>query len=545
MTATTVADEAGPAEEPTPAGDPPAPAGAPARDTATLRQRLAPPMPSRGIAGWIGPVVVTGIGGVIRWYQLGRPNAVVFDETYYLKDALALLRFGYERQAVDKADEKILGSDGVWQTLDVFKDDPSFVVHPPFGKWTIAAGEWLFGVTPFGWRVAVALLGTLSILMVARIARRLTRSDLIGTLAGLLLAVDGIHIVMSRTAVLDMVLSFWVLAAFGFLLLDRDRTRRRLARLVDRDGLASTVGPWGPSLGLRPWRWAAGASLGLALGVKWSGLWFVAAFGLMTVVWDVGARRAVGVDRPWTATLVRSAPPALVSIVVVAAGVYLLTWSGWLLTDGGWSRAWADGQPASWIPGPLRSLLHYHQEAWNFHVGLTSDHSYQSNAWSWLLQTRPTSFFYESYSSGENGCTVSSCSVEVLAVGNPIVWWAGTLALLHQVWRWAARRDWRSGAVLVGVLAGWAPWLLFQERTIFTFYSVVFVPFLVMALAMSLGSMLGPSDAPPMRRTWGAVAAGGIVLAAVIAGWWFYPVWTGEVLPYDAWRLRMWMPTWV
>ena len=74
------------------------------------------------------------------------------------------------------------------RAIDVFKDDPSFVVHPPFGKWVIAGGEWLFGVTPFGWRFAVAVLGTLSILMAARIARRLTRSDLVGTVTGLLVA---------------------------------------------------------------------------------------------------------------------------------------------------------------------------------------------------------------------------------------------------------------------------------------------------------------------------------------------------------------------
>jgi dolichyl-phosphate-mannose-protein mannosyltransferase len=538
----TVVEAEGPGADP---ADAAAPDGGPRRDASSLAERLWPPMPSSGIVGWIGPSVVMAVGGIIRWAQLGRPDAIVFDETYYLKDALSLLRFGYERQAVEKANEIITAGDGTWQTLDVFKESASFVVHPPFGKWTIAAGEWLFGVTPFGWRAAVALLGTLSILMVARITRRLTRSDLIGTVAGLLLAVDGIHIVMSRTAVLDMVLSFWVLAAFGCLLLDRDRTRRRLARLVDREGLAGTAGQWGPSLGLRPWRWAAGVCLGLALGVKWSGLWFIAAFGLMTVLWDVGTRRAVGVRRPWAATLLRSAPPAVVSIVVVAAGVYLLTWSGWFLTDGGWDRTWADGQPDSWIPGPLRSLAHYHQEAWNFHVNLTSDHSYQSNAWSWVLQTRPTSFFYESYDNGQNGCTVDQCSAEVVALGNPIIWWAGALALLHQVWRWAARRDWRAGAVLVGVLAGWAPWLLFQERTIFTFYAVAYVPFVVMALALTLGTLLGRSDASPRRRMWGAIAAGGIVLAAVFAGWWFYPVWTGETIPYEMWRLRMWMPTWV
>ena len=207
----------------------------PRRDIASLPARLMPPMPSSGWMGWIGPVVVTIIGGLLRFIDLGRPHAVMFDETYYPKDALSLLRHGVEMATVENANEILLQSDGNWRTVDIFTSEPAFVVHPPLGKWTIAIGEWLFGATPFGWRFAVALLGTLSILMVARIVRRLTRSDVVGTLAGLLLAVEGMHLVLSRTGLLDLILSFWVVAAFGLLLIDRDVTRGRLARLVERE----------------------------------------------------------------------------------------------------------------------------------------------------------------------------------------------------------------------------------------------------------------------------------------------------------------------
>ncbi len=48
--------------------------------------------------------------------------------------------------------------------LNVFQSGPDFVVHPPVGKWMIAAGEWLFGPTSScGWRFSAALVGTLSI----------------------------------------------------------------------------------------------------------------------------------------------------------------------------------------------------------------------------------------------------------------------------------------------------------------------------------------------------------------------------------------------
>ncbi|MGI9196934.1 MAG: dolichyl-phosphate-mannose--protein mannosyltransferase [Candidatus Nanopelagicales bacterium] len=517
-----------------------APAAQPGVDSpSAAAAALFPPFPSTGWRGWIGPLVVMVIGGILRFTNLGRPDAFAFDEVYYAKDGLALLRYGYEQQFDDSANDMILASDGNWRTLDVFKSDPSFVVHPPFGKWVIASGEWLFGVTPFGWRFAVAVLGTLSILMVARIARRLTRSDLVGVVAGILLAVDGMHLVTSRTAVLDMVLSFTVLAAFGCLLLDRDQVRRRFAGRVP---LAPSE--WGPALGPRPWRWAAGIALGLACAVKWSGLWYVAAFGLLTVLWDVGLRRRLDVARPWSATFARSVLPAFVAIVGSALVVYLVSWTGWLITDGGWGRQWADSD-ASWIPAGLRSLWHYHAEAWHFHVGLDADHSYQSNPMSWFMQTRPTSFYWHSDDNFTGACGASTCVSEVLALGNPVIWWFGSVALLYQAWRWVARRDWRSGALLIAVLAGWVPWLLYLDRTIFTFYSVIFVPYIAISLAMAVAAILGPAEASPERRRWGAAGAGAIVLLAVALGWWFYPVWTGAELPYAEWQLRMWMPTWV
>ena len=208
----------GAAASPTPPVAESAPSADGSSDVAATAASLFPPFPSSGWRGWAGPLAATVVGGLLRFVNLGRPDAFAFDEVYYAKDALALLRYGHEQQFDDSANELILASDGNWRTIDVFKDDPAFVVHPPFGKWVIAGGEWLFGVTPFGWRFAVAVLGTLSILMAARIARRLTRSDLIGTVTGVLVALDGMHLVTSRTAVLDMVLSFTVLAAFGCLL---------------------------------------------------------------------------------------------------------------------------------------------------------------------------------------------------------------------------------------------------------------------------------------------------------------------------------------
>ncbi|MFF7360854.1 phospholipid carrier-dependent glycosyltransferase [Streptomyces sp. NPDC008125] len=514
-------------------------------------------------SGWGGPLLVTLLAGVLRFWRLGQPDAVIFDETYYAKDAWALINQGYEG-AWPKDVDKLILSDPSRVKVPV---DPGYVVHPPVGKWVIGLGEQMFGLTPFGWRFMVALLGTLSVLLLCRIGRRMFRSTFLGCLAGLLLAVDGLHFVMSRTALLDLVLMFFVVAAFGCLVNDRDWARRKLADAlpVDEEGvlrpdarIAATL-----RLGWRPWRLAAGLMLGLAFGTKWNGLYILAAFAVMSVLWDVGARRTAGAFRPYSAVLRRDLLPAFVSTVPVALATYLVSWTGWLVTDKGYDRHWAETEEGSsggwtWLPDWLRSLWHYERQVYDFHVGLTSGHTYQSNPWSWIVLGRPVSYFYE-----EPGCPDSptgKCAREVLALGTPLLWWAACFALVYVVWRWLFRRDWRAGAIACGVAAGWVPWFFYQERTIFFFYAVVFVPFLCLAVTMMIGAMIGPAAGTgtraelglptsdptgERRRAIGAVAAGLLVLLIVWNFIYFWPLYTGTPIPEPDWRNRMWLDSWV
>ncbi len=238
---------------------------------AALRDRLMTPMPTDRVWGWIGPLLVTAFAGFLRFYRLSVPNAIVFDETYYAKDAWSILQHGVEYNWATffpNANTQIVAG----HTSFIFHCSGTacaeYVVQPPVGKLLIAVGEWLYGLTSLGWRVAPALLGTLAILVMCRVARRITRSTLLGCLAGLLLSLDGLEFVLSRTGILDIFLMFFVLASFGCLVVDRDVSRARLAEAV----VLKSSDDAGPSLGIRKWRVAAGVLIGLACATKQYGL---------------------------------------------------------------------------------------------------------------------------------------------------------------------------------------------------------------------------------------------------------------------------------
>ena len=511
---------------------------------AVLRARLVSPMPDDRPWGWLGPLLVTAFGAFLRFNRLRVPRALIFDETYYAKDAWSILQHGVEWNLAANANDLIqAGHTSIFAPCSGSACG-EYVVQPEVGKMLIAVGEWLFGLNSLGWRFSSAVFGSLAILLVCRIARRMTRSTLLGCVAGLLMSLDGLEFVLSRTGILDIFLMFFVLAAFGCMVIDRDESRARLAEAVAR----REGGDAGPRLGIRRWQVAAGILLGLAVGTKWIAAWYIVGFAGLGIAWDIGARRAAGL-RSFVRGAFRDAVWRPLTFIVIPLVVYTVTWSNWLITTTGYNRNYAQAHGVN-IPviSPLYSLYNYHLQAIQFGLGLSQRHPYQSQPWDWLLMTRPVAFFYQCYTGPVAGpanyCpknyTGQEWSQEVLAIGTPAIWWGSMLALVFCLGWWLLRRDWRAGAVLLGVLAGWAPWFPLVTRTKFYYYGLEFEPFLILSITLCLGLILGPAAASVRRRSIGAGIAGAYVLCVLIMFWYFYSILAGQVIPYHDWLDHMW-----
>ncbi|MBU8809144.1 phospholipid carrier-dependent glycosyltransferase [Mycolicibacterium goodii] len=479
--------------------------------------------------GWAMTAIITALAAISRFLNLGSPTDAgtpIFDEKHYAPQAW-----------------QVLHNDGV-------EDNPGYglVVHPPVGKQLIAIGEWLFGYNGLGWRFSGAVCGVIIVMLVTRIARRISRSTLIGAIAGLLLIADGVSFVSSRTALLDVFLVTFVVAAFACLMVDRDEVRERMYNAFLDGRIAETS--WGPRLGVRWWRFGAGVLLGLACATKWSGLYFVLFFGVMTLVFDAIARKQYHVPHPWRGTLRRDLGPAAYVFGLIPFAVYLASYAPWFASETAVDRhevGRSIGQDSILpIPDALRSLWHYTYAAYRFHSGLTNadgnHHPWESKPWTWPMSLRPV--LYAIDNQDVPGCGAQSCVKAVMLVGTPAMWFIAVPVLGWALWRAVVRRDWRYGAVLVGYLAGFLPWFADIDRQMYFFYATVMAPFLVLAIALILGDILYQPNQNAERRTLGLLTVCFYVALVITNFAWLYPIMTGLPISQTTWNLEIWLPSW-
>ncbi len=535
-----------------------------ARPRPTLGERAA------RHARW-GPALVLVVAAVTRLVALGTPPRLVFDETYYVKDAWTIAHLGYEGSWSSEPDvlpPGFTGKDAVNRAfeaghVDFFTSAAQYVAHPPLGKWLIALGELAAGgaQNPAGWRLSVAITGILAVALTMLVAHRLFATPFVTVVAGGLFAIDNQAITMSRVGLLDNMVMLLALAGFACVLEDRFFTERRLGAWLMRR--RREIGDWGPTIWWRPWLIGAGVAFGLCTAVKWSGLYFLAAFALYVVGTDLLLRRRAGV-RFWPlAGVLKQAPVVALSMLPPALVAYLVSWTGWFATTGGYHREWVQSALGkadrftgwlAWVPTPLQNLWTWHVSIYQFHTGLDTQHAYKAPAILWPLIARPTSMWWEDDASG---CAAGvHCVSAITDIPNPLIWYAGIAATVYLVVRFVRRREWQAALILMGFVGGYLPWLLYPDRTMFFFYSIAFEPYLLLALAATLGLLVArpagidsPDELTAAEAGYGLKvrrgAVGTLLVVAVLLSAFFYPLSSAMPVPYWFWQAHMWVPSWI
>ncbi|MEA5016677.1 MAG: phospholipid carrier-dependent glycosyltransferase [Candidatus Limiplasma sp.] len=422
---------------------------------------------------------------------------------------------------------------------------PYETTHPPLGKLMMSVGIALFGMTPFGWRFAGALVGVLMLPALYLLAKQLTRRRDLAAFAMLLLAFDLMHFTQTRIATID---SFPVL----FIIL----SYLCMARYLMTDVFALREGEPDRLLSRAFWKSLiplalSGLFMGLSIASKWIGmysavglaaLFFTAlyrqyrmsliAFDLSGEEGELGPGVRARLQNAQSHTLHRillTCGFCLVFFLAVPGLIYYLSYIPYLKPTGAVTleRVWQAQE----------GMLKYHSTP-----GLGMDHPFQSPWWQWPFILKPMWFCRDDFEPAGFDSTI-------MCMGNPLIFYVGALAMLA-VMALFVRKYFSFGngvrlrdsdgnmalpVMVVGFLAQYLPWVL-VPRSMYIYHYFASVPFIILATTWLASYLL--QGKPRLRR---AVLWGYVALAAAFFVM-FYPYASGVLTPTSWLDAMKWFP---
>jgi Gpi18-like mannosyltransferase/predicted membrane-bound dolichyl-phosphate-mannose-protein mannosyltransferase len=372
-------------------------------------------------------VVLLAAAGCLHFWRLGTPHEIVFDEVHFVGQARHYLH-----------GEQFL--------------DP----HPPLAKLLIALGIWLFGDHSWSWRFSNAVVGTALIGITYLLGRRMFNSRLAGALSATFVLCDGMFVVDSRVAVIDIV--YLTCAAASYLL---------FFRFLQAPGMIERR---------RTLLWMA-VALGLCLGSKLyvPAVTFLLVTGFMVYVLSRESRAPTGkaasprerarrAQREADRAVEKRVGGAVALVTAVAAIFYLATFLPHYYL--GW-----------W--GGIADLFNYYGKViWYENSVASATHPYSAPWWSWPLMLRPIAYWQNFPPAGD--------VATIWGGGNPASWWGALTAMVIVGLQAIERRSLPRAFLTIGFLSYLLMWVPIG-RTLFLYHYMpaVYLGYLALGVVLA------------------------------------------------------------
>ncbi|GIO11270.1 hypothetical protein J19TS2_08250 [Cohnella xylanilytica] len=382
------------------------------------------------------------------------------------------------------------------------KMEPYENTHPPLGKVILSLGVEWFGMTPYGWRFMAAVGGTAMVPVFYWAARGLfkrTRYAFIGTL---LLLFEGFHLVHSRMANVDIfgvtftIVMFYAMYRYG-------ETKWR-------------GGGFGKGFGYLA---LSGVFFGCAAAVKWNYLYGGAGLAILFFLSLYRHVREAKRDRePGAAKkAILTVLACVVLFGAVPVGIYAASYIPYL--------------KATKAEDSYKDLWQYQKNMYHYHKGVKEKHPYSSKWYTWPIMQRPVWYY-----GGKD--LAKGDAQSIAAIGNPLIWWGGLLAMLASWVLGFLRRDRVVLTLGVMYLSFYVPWMVAPRSITFLYHYFPMVPLLILSIVWMLRH-LEERWRYGREFTWLTVAAAGVLLV------WFYPVLTGMTISREWMNIGIrWLPSW-
>lgn len=385
-------------------------------------------------------------------------------------------------------------------------ESPYEISHPPLGKLIISLGIRLFGMVPFGWRFSGTVFGVLMLPALYIFLKKMFGGSLVPACGTALMASDFMHYVQTRIATIDTYAVFFTLLMYLFFWLYWQS---------DREGNA-----WKLPLAL------SGVCFGLGAASKWTCIYAGAGLGVLWLIDRISRARAMRRAGTWPAYLKETRGNilwCLLFFVAVPCCIYYLSYWNYGTAEG------MHGLKMLFSPKYAKIVFENQKYMFSYHSGVTATHPYSSVWWQWLLNIRPILYYSQTLADGSRSTFGAWL--------NPILCWAGLLAVFAMAFRALFFKDRTALFILIGYLAQLVPWL-FVSRVVFEYHYFPCTVFLILALGHVLSTIEHYHPTP--KTVIGTFTGTAVVLFAV-----FYPALSG--LPVSRWystNFIKWLGSW-
>ena len=364
-------------------------------------------------------------------------------------------------------------------------------------KSIIALGIIAFWMTPFGWRFMSALFGVLVTIPIYVFGRRMSGSRRIAFLVSFVFTFDFMRYVQSRVATLDMFLVTFIICMYLFMYEYIQTSPEK--RCEPKSLMYLSL---------------SGAFMGLAISVKWTGVFAGLGLGvLFALAWFESRKHydSRNDKRSFTKDFTKTVWWCVLFFVAVPIAIYCLSYIPF-------SRAYSLRWPGGIISNQADML--------GFHSTLDRSADYESSWWTWPLNLRPLRYYRHMANGEYKG---------VRAFGNPALWWSGLLTLIWCIKRWIADRDKTARFFCIAWIVQLLPWALIS-RFSYIYHYFPCVPFLALMIAYFI------KNQKEKRQVWFVLGFCALVLVLFVA---FYPTLSGTFsVSIDYITNLQWLPGW-
>lgn len=423
--------------------------------------------------------------------------------------------------------------------------------HPPLGKFFISLGVRIFGMNPFGWRIAGVLFGIGMLPFMYAFGRRLFGGNPWASgMLTFLFAFDFMHFTQTRISTIDVYGTFFIIAMFYFMLkyAQTEFYEKPLWKMFIPLGLSAVM-------------------MGLGCASKWTGVYaaaglgvfFFAIMGVRIAEYVKAKKETEGTTNGISHALVIEVFPkrfvftilfCILFFIIIAGGIYLLSYVPF--SDGcednvqRFASILNDTErPAGGLYKIVIEFLQEHQNPFtelvgrmvknadtmfHYHASLKSTHPYSSSWEQWPTMIKPMFYYCNTVANG--------LKEGISAFGNPLVWWAGIPAFFVMLYRIIRRSDKTAMFLVFAYMVQYLPWILVPRCT-FAYHYFPSVPFVAMMVVYCMVLLVRKS---PKWLKWMYVYG----VAAFVLFLLFYPVLSGQpILDTFARDGLKWLNGWV